>query len=282
MDCDRINNNNNLITIKVSLLSLKGEVKEQRRFSFPVNELTVGALYEALGLPLVLAYTDAEGDCISVRTQPDLDEMLRTRQENTIRMHATVSRSLSGNTICAAVKPAVRAVQKAADSAVETAKSGASSGAEGAKSVATSTAIAAKRVAEEALVLGVRGYSLAYNQIYPGIPDGVVPLKGEETANANVPPTEGEPACPAPPVSDSMTEPPALSESSEDASAPPAPLSGEFVKLEGSAPPVDLRMESLLNELEGMGFSDRERNRTLLNQNKMDLASTVAMLLDSM
>lgn len=249
-------------------------MKEHRRFSFAPSELTVSALYEALGLPIVLAYTDEDGDNISVRTQPDLDEFVRTRRSNVLRMHATVARSLSGSSISQAVKPAVRAMQKMAEPHIETAKNMAGVAVESAKqaastadvevkSAATSTCVAVKKVAEEAIVLGVRGYSLAYDSLYPGVSDAPVSQGDQCQVEAQV----------ASPLKQEEPKP-------EEAVPPAAPLSGDFVKIE-SAPVLDMRTENLLNELSNMGFGERERNRELLFQNNMDIAATVAMLLDA-
>lgn len=261
-------------------MSVKGEVKEHRRFSFAPKALTISTLYDALGLPIVLSYTDSEGDTISVRTQPDLDEMLRTRSGDVVRMQATVARSLSGSSITQAVKPAVRAVQKMAEPHIESAKNLAGVAVDSAKSVvssadvevksaAVSTCVAVKKVAEEALVLGVRGYSLAYDSIYPGTPSSC-----EETKPLELP------AVPAPiieaPAAAAVQVPASAVTLADEVPPPAAPLSAEFVKIE-SNPDV----ERLLNELQNMGFSERERNRAFLLQNNMDIAATVAMLLDA-
>lgn len=270
------------------MLSVKGEVKEHRRFSFTPDALTINSLYDALGLPIVLSYTDSEGDTVSVRTQPDLDEMLRTRSGDVVRMQATVARSLSGSSITQAVKPAVRAVQKMAEPhiqsaknlagvAVESAKCAASTADVEVKSAATTTCVAVKKVAEEAIVLGVRGYSLAYDSIYPGVPC--------EDGESNNKPTIELPSAPT------AADVAAAASVHDDQVPPVAPLSADFVKIESSPPatvatkidepPVDPKLEALLNELESMGFTKREHNRALLLQNQMDLAATVAMLLDA-
>jgi len=248
------NCNDALVTFKVLLLSPQGEVKETRRFSIARGELNAAKLYNCLGAPFVLTYRDCDGDSCSIRTDADVEEMMRLyKGGNLIKLNAAMISS--SNSICASVKPHIKSAQNIAASAAEEVKKAAEealvlgvrgySYAQDQWNRTTPPAVTApiekpkehqplvKKVAEEAIVLGMRGYSYAQHQLSGPNPAPLVPLK--ETQEEKV-----------------------------------------VEKDEGNS----YVMEQRLNELSAMGFADRTKNKALLIQHNMDLTAAVAALLD--
>lgn len=217
------------------------------------------------------ARQDNEGDHITVRTEADLEEMLRTTRRDAsglVRLHATRPRS---DNLVEAARPHIRVARRYAASAADL------------------VAKEAKKVAEEAIVLGVRGVSFVEDQwqrcsFGSDAPNDAAAVPLVAAADAEV----------------AYAEPP---RSNEDwinlprSNTPPAAAAAAATPEQ--TPPLSYPMEQRLNELSSMGFCDRERNRGLvtlcrahvvyrvlivraqLMQHNLDVAAVVAALLDA-
>jgi len=247
-----------------------------RRFSVARDDLNAAKLYNCMGASFVLYYADPEGDACAIRTDADVQEMLRlSAGANLIKLSANMANTCAVrphvqsacNMACNAASTAAVEAKKVAEEAIVLGVRGVSyaqdqwvriQSPEPAKEEPEKQPFL-KKAAEEAIVLGVRGYSYASDQIgrlYPPAPEAV-PLK----------------------------EAPAVASSVEVATTVEVPVQPQLVAppVEAPAKPVERpssMMEQRLAELASMGFTDRMLNATLLVQNNFDVSACVAVLLD--